>query len=664
MSPSSPRIRISFRHAADLILPYVRNRVVSQIKSIWLIILYLIFFQTVVLNIHIAHASVIGLGIGLVVAGLTFFMEGLFLGLMPLGDIIGSRLPKKSPVYVVLGFGIVLGFLATLAEPSIQVLQAAGKSVRPWEAPLLFLLLNAHAKSLVYAVGMGVGLAVCLGMIRFYYNLSLKPFIYVLIGLLLVMTFLASRDANMTAVVGLAWDCGAVTTGPVTVPLVLALGIGISRIMGSDESGATGFGVVTMASLMPVIAVLSLGLLLKSHVPAPMGDLAFFSPHNRQAALQVFQTEDRMNRYVLQEGSRAVQSIFFEGDAGKMQAFQETETSSPTGNVSADPDPKAQALIWKNLFLSVKAIALLVLPLFLVLLLFVREKPLYPDEIALGIAFAVIGLTLFSIGIEIGLDRLGTQVGANLPSSFKAIPLVNEKRNIDGFDPSLLQTAITPQGEKQTFFYARIDNQYLAIPYDPGRLDPQTGTYQYTPLRGPIFGSRGNPMGMIVVLIFGFIMGYGATLAEPALNALGVTVEELTAGTFKKPLLMQAVALGVGAGISLGVARIIWDLPMTWLLIPPYLLLLLVTRLSTEEFVSIGWDSAGVTTGPITVPLVLAMGLGIGSQVGVIEGFGILAAASVCPVFTVLAMGLYINRKRRLDLDRSAADLRESETGS
>jgi hypothetical protein len=74
--------------------------------------------------------------------------------------------------------------------------------------------------------------------------------------------------------------------------------------------------------------------------------------------------------------------------------------------------------------------------------------------------------------------------------------------------------------------------------------------------------------------------------------------------------------------------------------VPGYLLLLVMTRLSTEEFVNIGWDSAGVTTGPITVPLVLAMGLGIGGQIGVVEGFGILATASLCPIISVLAVGL------------------------
>jgi hypothetical protein len=161
--------------------------------------------------------------------------------------------------------------------------------------------------------------------------------------------------------------------------------------------------------------------------------------------------------------------------------------------------------------------------------------------------------------------------------------------------------------------------------------------------------------GIIVVMLFAFVMGYGATLAEPALNALGRTVEELTVGALRKSLLMQAVALGVGVGMLFGVAKIVWGIPLIWLLAPPYALLLYLTHVSSEEFVNIGWDGAGVTTGPITVPLVLAMGLGIGGQVGVVEGFGILAMASVYPIVTVLGVGLWVARRRKAALAEDAA---------
>jgi hypothetical protein len=120
------------------------------------------------------------------------------------------------------------------------------------------------------------------------------------------------------------------------------------------------------------------------------------------------------------------------------------------------------------------------------------------------------------------------------------------------------------------------------------------------------------------------------------------------------------VAVGVGFGVAVGVAKLIWHIPLFWLLAPPYLLLLFITKISSEEFVNIGWDSAGVTTGPVTVPLVLAMGLGLGAQVGVIEGFGILAAASVCPIFTTLTLGLLVARRRKAILTESIQASKES----
>jgi hypothetical protein len=158
---------------------------------------------------------------------------------------------------------------------------------------------------------------------------------------------------------------------------------------------------------------------------------------------------------------------------------------------------------------------------------------------------------------------------------------------------------------------------------------------------------NGSPLfefsiGLFVALIFAWLLGFGSTLAEPALNALGMTVENLTNGAFRKSLLLYAVSFGVGTGIALGVLKIIFDIPIAWLIIPGYTIAVFLTWLSTEEFVNIAWDSAGVTTGPVTVPLVLAMGLGFGNAVGAVEGFGILSMASIGPIISVLVTGQWI----------------------
>jgi hypothetical protein len=228
--------------------------------------------------------------------------------------------------------------------------------------------------------------------------------------------------------------------------------------------------------------------------------------------------------------------------------------------------------------------------LLLVLIGGLRQKPKYLDELFIGIACAVIGMCLFNLGIALGLTPLGEQLGGNVVSSF---------------------TSIQPWQSE-------------------GFVDP-------------LFKS--STAGKCLAILFGFILGYGATLAEPALNALGSTVEKITVGAFKKNLLMQAVATGVALGIATGVAKIAFNLELWYLLIPPYALLLILTYFSNEDFVNFGWDSAGVTTGPITVPLVLAMGLGIGAKTGAIDGFGVLSLASVGPIITVLTVGLLVKKK-------------------
>lgn len=186
----------------------------------------------------------------------------------------------------------------------------------------------------------------------------------------------------------------------------------------------------------------------------------------------------------------------------------------------------------------------------------------------------------------------------------------------------------------------------IGLTYGLGAIGSQTGgvlpaAFMELPISAtsPIFGLT---MGLIVVIGFAFILGFGATLAEPALNALGMTVENLTNGAFRKSMLMYSVAGGVAVGIALGVSKVVLGFDLMKVLLPLYGLGIILTIFSTEEFVNVAWDSAGVTTGPVTVPLVLAMGLGLGNAVSAVEGFGILSLASICPIVAVLSMGLVI----------------------
>ena len=96
--------------------------------------------------------------------------------------------------------------------------------------------------------------------------------------------------------------------------------------------------------------------------------------------------------------------------------------------------------------------------------------------------------------------------------------------------------------------------------------------------------------------------------------------------------------------------------PLIWLILPGYLLAVILTWFSTEEFVNVAWASAGVTTGPITVPLVLAMGLGFGNATHAVEGFGILSMASIGPIITVMISGLWSRYKANAEIRAAAKE--------
>lgn len=533
--PQKKRITLRPLDIYRLIYPYVSVRFLEQLYALLPLALYLILFQLLILRQNVEDSGIITMGLLAVIMGLMFFMEGIKQGLMPFGEAMGNTLPKKVSLQVVLTVAFLLGIGVTFAEPAIGALKAAGSLVDVHKAPYLYALLNLYSGYLVLIVGIGVGLAAVLGTTRFIYGWGLKPFIYMTLVPVIALTTYMMSTPELAKVLGLAWDSGAVTTGPVTVPLVLSLGIGIASASGKGKTSLSGFGIVTLASLFPIFGVMSLAVVIY-HTLTPNDILAMVSQL---------------------------------GEASHAPAWYQM---TPGAEIIAG----AQSIIPLVLFL------------FLVMKLLLKQKIQNGGTIFYGITLAVLGMIIFNIGLTYGLNKLGAQSGSIIPVAFNTLTL----------DDGSVMDALYP---------------YL--------------------------------LGLFIALAFAFILGFGATLAEPALNALGLTVEKLTQGVLKKRTLMVAVSLGVAFGLSVGILKIIFDLPLGMLLIPLYLVALTLTYLSSEEFVNIAWDSAGVTTGPITVPLVLAMGLGFGGALNAVEGFGILSMASIFPIISVLITGLWANHK-------------------
>ena len=398
-------------------------------------------------------------------------------------------------------------------------------------------------------VGLGVGLAAVLGTVRFLRGWSLKPLIFMSVTPTLILSLIALMDPELTKIVGLAWDCGAVTTGPVTVPLVLALGIGVASAAGKGaDSSLSGFGIVTLASVFPILGVLCLSFYTAYTVP--------------------------------------VETIIMRAAEIKMAA-----------ELAANQPQWFEVTPWTEVILGVRAIIPLVVFLAIILFVVLREKMKNAFITNYGIVLAVAGMCVFNLGLTYGLAKLGDQSGGLIAGAFTSIDAI---------------------------------------------------------AASPLYAVS---VGVGIAALFAWILGLCSTLAEPALNALGMTVQNLTNGAFKKSMLMGAVAFGVATGIMLGVLKLIFDFHIMYILVPGYAIGLILTLLSTEEFVNVGWDSAGVTTGPVTVPLVLAMGLGFGNALGSTEGFGILAAASICPIVAVLTLGLYVQFKVKREDRRMARQL-------
>lgn len=683
------RIQIPLRTAMVMVGTYARGRLTEQVKAVAFIILYLAGFQVVVLGTTPSNAWQISAGVGLVVVGLACFLEGLLLGLMPLGERVGLQLPHRAGLKGIVAFGLLLGMGATLAEPAIAALRAAGQTVTPWGEPLLFRLLENEPDKLVLAIGAGVGVAVAIGMLRFHYGLSIKPFVYVVVPVLLVVSMACTLDANLGHLLGLAWDAGAVTTGPVTVPLVLALGIGVSRAVGKREGATAGFGIVMLASAFPVLGVLLLGAVLNASTPRPTSETAFFAAERRGVALQLVSSEENLRRMAFQRGEAPARRALFRDETthrdavrsladpvarravlGTMslqewlqQRASETERtwvpaeSFRSAASVAEPRLRIVEVLRTEAVRAVRAVVPLAALLLVALVAFLRDRPRHRDEVVFGIALGLIGMTLLTSGIRLGLAPLGDEVGRPLPRVFRSVAREEGRVVLEPFDPELVLTSFAADGTSRRFFYLHDPTGIpRPVPFDPQRFDPGTRRYEHILNRPPLFGPELTLVGIGLVLLFAFGMGYGATLAEPALAALGRTVEELTVGTVKRTGVVRAVSIGVGVGLVVGVARILYGVPILWLIVPPYVALLPLTYWSEEDFAGIAWDSGGVTTGSITVPLVLAMGLGIGGELKVADGFGVLAMASVFPIIAVLLYGLAVQARQRHSIQASIAE--------
>jgi hypothetical protein len=173
------------------------------------------------------------------------------------------------------------------------------------------------------------------------------------------------------------------------------------------------------------------------------------------------------------------------------------------------------------------------------------------------------------------------------------------------------------------------------------------------------FFPAGQAMGEILgsvdkqwlLIPFGLMIGFLATWGEPAVRILSDQIEEVSSGSIRKNLVLYAICLGVALFVALGMARIVYGIPLRWIIIPGYLLAVGMLWLSDRTVIGIAFDAGGVATGPMAVTFVLAIAVGIASATAgrdpILDGFGLIALIALAPILTIMVFGLILRVKLR-----------------
>jgi len=231
----------------------------DSVRDLTPIILVFAFFQLFVLRQPIPQLIDIAVGTLLVIIGLTLFVQGLSMGLFPIGESMAHAFAEKGSLPWLLLFAFALGFGTTVAEPALiavadeaaEVAAGGGVIVNEQQA------MSDYAFGLRITVALSVGVAILVGVYRI---LRGWPIQYLIIGGyagVVVMTVFAPPE-----IIGIAYDSGGVTTSTVTVPLVTALGVGLASSIKGRNPFSDGFGLIAFASLTPIIFVMGYGMLI------------------------------------------------------------------------------------------------------------------------------------------------------------------------------------------------------------------------------------------------------------------------------------------------------------------------------------------------------------------------------------------------------------------
>ena len=293
----------------------------------------------------------------LLIVGLTIFLLGVDLGIQPMGERCGAELTKKRSLPLLLIVAFIIGFIVTAAEPDIQVFGDQVKGVFPF----------VNKTAITFVIAAGVGLFIMVGLLRTVLNLSLKITLVISYAVLFALSIFSPESF-----IGIAFDSGGATTGPMTVPFIMALGLGVSSVRSDDDNS---FGLTGVCSVGPVMAVLLYSVILRMNGAFSSGE-------------------------VVQETALAAQTA--SENAGNLlhQIFY------PFGSVFSH-------VIKESLISIVPLFALFIIFQFLLLKMTGRQVV----RIIIGFVYAFIGLAIFLVGVNGGFMQAGQALG-NLLGAF------------------------------------------------------------------------------------------------------------------------------------------------------------------------------------------------------------------------------------------------------
>ena len=290
----------------------------------------------------------------MLIFGMGFFQLGAEIAMTPLGEGIGVQISKTKKVGMVLFIGFLMGAIITISEPDLQVLAEQVPSV-----PNMVLILT---------VAVGVGIFLALSIIRIRYKITLSGMLILLYSALILFSFLIPKDF-----IAVAFDSGGVTTGPMTVPFIMALGVGLASLRSDKNSASDSFGLVALSSVGPILAVLILG--------------CFFKPTEAMYSATKIETVHT---------TRDVVVVF----AKELPKYLE--------EVLVSLLPIAAVFVIFQLFTH-------------------RYQKIQVKRIAIGFIYTYVGLVLFLCGVNVGFAPVGSYLGKELASmtfNWVLIPIV------------------------------------------------------------------------------------------------------------------------------------------------------------------------------------------------------------------------------------------------